>query len=115
MHTGNLPKHILPKYAILGYPQSDVSFQIDVPARTLYLIDLDGQGRSLTNDMKNALCRIIHFHKLSGQPVRLDEFTIFYADSAGDVTGVRVDIDYQGQLRFDFYPVTLENLGGIAS
>lgn len=110
MQNGHLPKLPLPKYAILGYPQSDVQFQINVAARTLFLIDLDLQGRSLTNDMKNALCRIIHFQRIQGQPVRLDEFTIFYSDSEGDVCGVACTLDYQGQLSVEFYPVSISNL-----
>ncbi len=82
--------HILPKYQMLGYPQSDVSFQIDMAAKTLFMIDLDINGRSLTNDMENALYRITYFQRKRGERFIPDEYTIMYQDSDGQVDGVRV-------------------------
>ena len=109
-HNGQLPKHTLPKYQILGYPQSDVQFQIDLKAKTLFLIDLDKGGRSLTNDMNNALCRLIHYQRVAGQPVKLNEFTIFYSDSTGTVDGVRVSFGLMGSLSHSFYSVSIYDL-----
>ena len=110
MENGHLPKHTLPKYQILGYPQSDVQFQLDIDAKTLYLIDLDQGGRSLTNDMKNALYRLIHYQRMADQPVNLNEFTIFYSDSTGTVDGVSVSISLMGSLSFSFYSISLYDL-----
>ena len=110
MENGHLPKHTLPKYQILGYPQSDVQFQLDIDAKTLYLIDLDQGGRSLTNDMKNALYRLIHYQRMADQPVNLNEFTIFYSDSTGTVDGVSVSISFMGSLSFSFYSISLYDL-----
>jgi hypothetical protein len=102
-----VPKsHILPKYQTLGYPQSDVSFQIDTAAKTLFMIDLNKEGRSLTNDMQNALCRITYFQKKRGEKFLPNEYTIMYQDSEGQIDGVSVfllRVDGQTtRLRFGF-------------
>lgn len=110
MENGHLPKHTLPKYQILGYPQSDVQFQIDLKAKTLLLIDLDLGNRSLTNDMKNALFRLIHYQRVQNQPVRLHEFTIFYSDSTGAVDGVEVSFGLMGSLSISFYSISIGDL-----
>ena len=108
--NGQLPKHTLPKYQILGYPQADVQFQIDLEAKTLFLIDLDQGGRSLTNDMKNALCRLIHYQRLEDQPIKLNEFTIFYSDSTGTVDGVSVSLELMGSISYSFYPISINDI-----
>ncbi len=100
--------HILPKYQMLGYPQSDVSFQIDPVAKTLFMRDLDKDGRSLTNDMANALYRITYFQKKRGVVFIPDEYTIMYQDSDGQVDGVDVVlIPVEGQSVRLRYGVTI--------
>ena len=116
MRTPSLQTHILPKYQLMDYPQSDVSFQIDTAAKTLFMIDLDKNGRSLTNDLSNALYRITYFQKKRGAQFMPDEYTIFYQDSDGHVDGVHVVLlPVEGQptrLRFGvtIYAISLAEL-----
>ena len=105
--------HILPKFQNLGYPQSDVSFQIDTRARTLLMKDLDKGGRSLTNDIQNALCRVLFYQKMRGKGFAPDEYTIFYQNSDGEIDGVAVtmftDVDnpLRQRMKLTFYPIPL--------
>lgn len=108
--------HILPKYQMLGYPQSDVSFQIDAQAKTLFMTDLDKGGRSLTNDMENALCRILFFQRLRGKQFVPSEYMIMCQDSEGSIDGVDVRLKsgpydpLRIRMGITFYPISLDTL-----
>lgn len=72
-HTGNLFGN-----------QADYSWGID--GNIIWLKDNGGPGRSLTNDMENALARI---QAEIDQP--LNAYTIIYRDSDGTWDGVRLE------------------------